>query len=385
MHSPIALSASTPTQWRLWRKRLVIFLVTLVVAGLAAWLAMAFVRSKAIYAHMKTGGRGWRGHVHTSDPWLGLKPEPNGTGAETFAIGPDVPSRIDSDGFRVPVDWVQPAERRRPLVLALGCSFTYGASVLAEETFAWRVAKELGGSCLNAGICSGGAAHMLLRARELVPRYRPDWVLVQDSPWLSHRSRQRYADIHVGLLPTPHFVRTVQGVELAPPAFSTIVFDLPIAEYRDTPRRTGDLVSFFARVGLPMLAHDDWFQTRLALEDEMGWRPPFATNAEIVEFVYPEIARICRENGARMLVVNLESKKPGQSYELSPVITALGVPAVACDKRLVDELPDPSRETYVRTYTLVRGDPPRSIDGHPNSLAHSLIADEILRTMAAAR
>ncbi len=360
-------------------------MVTLVVAGLAAWLAMACVRSKAIYAHVKAGGRGWRGHVHTSDPWLGLRPEPNGTGAETFTIGPDVPSRIDADGFRVPVDWPDQAERRRPLVLALGCSFTYGASVLAEETYAWRVAEALGGSCLNAGICSGGAAHMLLRARELVPRYRPDWVLVQDSPWLSYRSRQLYADIHVGLLPTPHFVRTAQGVELAPPIFSTIVFDLPIADYRDTPRGTGDFVSFCARVGLPMLAHDDWFLTRLALEEKLGWQPPFATNAEILEFVYPEIARICRENGARMLVVNLDSKKPGQSFELSPVIANLGVPAVVCGKRLVAELPDPSRETYVRTYTLMRGDPPRQIDGHPNPLAHSLIADEILRTIAAAR
>jgi hypothetical protein len=370
---------------RRWRKRLLIFCVTLVVAALATWTVMAFVRSKAIYVHVKAGGRGWRGHVHTSDPWLGLCPAPNGAGAETFSIGPDVPSRIDADGFRVPVEAPDAAERRRPLVLALGCSFTYGASVLAEETFAWRVAEALGGSCLNAGICSGGAAHVLLRARELVPKYHPEWVLVQDSPWLSHRSRQRYADIHVGLLPTPHFVRTSSGVELVPPVFATIVFDLPIAEYRDTPRGTGDFLSFCARVGLPMLAHDDWHQTWLALEDRLGVQPPFATNAEIVAFVYPEIARICRENGARMLVVNIDSKKPGQSYDLSPVIAGLGVLAVACGRRLVAELPDPSRETYVRTYTLMRGDPPRSVDGHPNPHAHALIADEILRTIAAAR
>lgn len=363
------------------RRRIAIALVTFLVAGALAWSVTLVVRARDVYAQVKAGGRGWRGDVHEADAWLGLRPKPGGSGAETYPIGPDVPSRIDAQGFRVPLDHDSARDARRPLVLGLGCSFTYGSSVLAEHTFTWLVAEKLGGSARNAGICSAGAAQMLIRARELVPALRPDWVLVQDSPWLLERSRQLQADIAFGRLCAPHFVRASDGIELRPPATGTIVFDLPLAEYRDTPAGWLDFASFLARAGLPLLAHDDWHGLRLAL-----WpRAPFATAEEIAAFVYPEIARICRENGARLVVVNLDARPPDTPWTPPRAIAELGVPLAAGGQRLVDELPEKTRAAYLRAYTLQRGDPPVTIDGHPNERAHALIADEILRVIAAAR
>ena len=45
------------------------------------------------------------------------------------------------------------------------------------------VAQGLGGTVLNAGKCAYGLSQMLILARRLIPRYRPDYVLVQFSPW----------------------------------------------------------------------------------------------------------------------------------------------------------------------------------------------------------
>lgn len=269
----------------------------------------------------------------------------------------------------------------RPVLLALGCSFTFGSSVLAEETFAWRVAGELDAICHNAGICGGGAAQMLQRARELLPRERPAWVLVQYSPWLLERGRLPFAPTYIGRVPTPYFARTGGGVELLPPAWPTLVFDLPFDRFRSTERGPLDFLSFFRSVGLPLCFHDDLGRARTALARITGPDQDPATDAEVEAAVYPEIARLCREHGARMVIVWLDARPLDGIPEESLVLRSLDAPVARCGERLAAELPERTRRAWNQAYTLVRGDPPRSIDPHPNAHAHALIADEILRTI----
>ncbi len=359
------------------------FLVALAVFALAAWSGSVVVRGRALYEALGPGFRGWRGSVHGSDPVLGLRLVPGGRGAETFPIGPDVPSRIDADGFRVPLETPAGRERRRPRVLALGCSFTYGSACLAEDVFCERVARALDGTALNAGLCSGGAAQMLLLAERLIPLHEPDLVLVQYSPWLMERSQQAFAPTFFGHIPVPRFVRGAAGIELRPPAGDTIAFDLPVAEHAGTAAERGGLASFLARVAFPLFAHDDrlalrsWFSARFASAE------PSATAEEIERHVYPRILELCRAGGARMVVVWLEGKPLGASWDLPDVVAELDVPVAIGTKRMIDELPVKTREEFTRAYTHMRGDPPVCVDGHPNPRAHALIAAEVLATLGA--
>jgi hypothetical protein len=81
------------------------------------------------------------------------------------------------------------------------------------------VAKETNLAYINAGISSYGLAHMLILAKKLIPRYKPDYVIVQYSPWLVARSVNIYGPIDVFLLPTPYFAAKNNQYELKPPIY----------------------------------------------------------------------------------------------------------------------------------------------------------------------
>jgi len=372
------------TRHRSWKKKLSLSFVTLVLAATIAWTVSAVVRTNELYDGVKGGWRGWSGNVHGSDAELGLRLVPGGSGAETFPIGPDVKSRIDAAGFRVPFDAPPATRMRRPIVLALGCSFTYGAACAAEDTFAWKVAEDLDGTALNAGICSAGAAQMLILAERLIPEHKPDVVLVQYAPWLLDRSTNPFAPTNMGLIPSPWFVRTQDGIAVHPPAFDTLAFDLPIAHYKETPRGFADFMGFFFRVGLPLLWHDDRHLLALRTELAFGARPPAATMDEIAAEVWPRIAELCREHGARMVVVWFEGRKPETGWDLPPILVQLeaqGVPIARATQRLLERLTVVTRQGWLDAYAHMRGDPPVCVDAHPNERAHAIVAEEILRAL----
>ncbi len=153
-------------------------------------------RSHKLYNLLKANRRGWKVQIHRPDSQLGFSTIPGVTSAELFPIGTEVPTKIDGNGFRIPLDEAPPPSGDAgPLVMALGCSFTFGAACPAEETFPFLVAERLQGRSINAGVCSYGLAQMLLYARKIIPQYEPDLVLVQYSPWLVDRALSCYAPL----------------------------------------------------------------------------------------------------------------------------------------------------------------------------------------------
>jgi hypothetical protein len=249
--------------------------------------------------------------------------------------------------------------------------------VRAEETFAFRVAQHFGGTCLNAGICSGGAAQQLLLAQRLIPELRPDFVLLQCSPWLIERSRVLYASTFGGRIPVPYFVMGAEGVRLEPPVFAPRVFELPIDEFRPSARGAGDFLAFLGRVGLPLYAYDDachvWTKWRRA----SGALPAAASTKEVEDYLYPELARLCAARGARLVVVALENR--WKTWDEPDSIRALGLPIAFGTNRMRAELPELTPRAYKLAYLHVAGD--ELIDPHPNARAHAVIAEEIVAVL----
>ena len=355
---------------------------TILLGGLAvfAWGASVVARATAGYLYVKKQPPGWRGNVARADARLGFGPVPGSAGAEILPGGEREPVRFDDAGLRVPMEGSAP--QAGPVVLAIGDSFTFGTGCRAEETYPALVARARGGQARNSGFPGFGLAQMLVRGRELLPRMRPDVVLVQASTWLPHRAARPLRRTGFGLLPVPYFAEGPGGRPTwRPPPFTSKLFDLPIARYRETDARLGDWASFVGRVGFPLFLHDDARLMQLRVARATGGLPGGASDRAISDTVYAELARLSEESGARMFVVILESA--GKH--------ALGPPdfALPPGERLVDTKPGlyagisgTDEDSYLRAYGHWRGSPPRMVDEHPNARAHAIIAEQVLAAMA---
>jgi hypothetical protein len=143
--------------------------------------------------------------LFAADSLLGYRMIPNTRAENALPYRTDHTAVIiGPDGFRVASSAGALDTAKRPLLLFLGDSFTYGACCTAEESFAYRCAHQLDASYIDAGAGGYGFAQMLLLARTLIPRYRPDAVIVQRSPWLLQRSMSPFAPSHFGKIGRAH-------------------------------------------------------------------------------------------------------------------------------------------------------------------------------------
>lgn len=356
------------------------------IGSLGAYGIWTVRRANQLYAFLKDSGRGWTHRVFKPDAELGFAPVAGAVGGDMLPYGPAVPTRFDQDGFRVPIVAAE-SVRRRPRVLALGCSFTYGAGCPAEAAYPEVVARSLGGSALNAGAPSYGLGQMLVLARRLIPRHSPDFVLVQYSNHLVTRAQSGTALSFFGSLPTPMFVPDGETVRLRPPAFSGWALDLPLPEFRTTPRGAWDYASFLFRAGLPLMVHDDLALGLATAKRRIGVsadRP--ADGDSIVRAVYSEIGGLCRAAGARVFVVLLgRTPDPERLAELRKHAVVVDAELALC--RAVDAecpyaFPHVS-QAYMQAYGHFRGSPPVFVDSHPNPRAHALIAAEVTKAINA--
>lgn len=358
----------------LWKKLLFPICLSL-IALLTAYGLTVVCRARPLYSYAKGHSRGWRSPVYRPDPELGWVPIPGARSAHTFPVGPDIPMQFDADGFRIPVG-EQRADRSRPLVLALGDSFTYGDACLAEDTFPRKVAQSLGGTELNAGVCSYGLAQMMLLAERLIPRYSPDYVLIQYSPWLFDRAATHFAPTYFSYGANPFFADTHTGsVKMRRPVFSGYVIDL--SPWRALPRGPFDFASFLLHGALPLFVHDDISILSYRARRAIGLiKQPTKNRSEVLKTVYGRIQALCAQNGSFPLIVIL-----GNSSAEVPVpeeLRELGMPLVNAHASLISALPEATDDAYRRAYGHFRGSPPICVDGHPNPRAHALIAESVV-------
>jgi hypothetical protein len=359
------------------------------VALLGGYVLSLGVRSLYAYNFLKSDHRGFKGKVHRADPELGFAAVPGSQGLHVFPIGPPLPMRYNADELRVPASDASASPRKRPFVLALGCSFTYGDACLAEDTYLYLVARGLGGTALNAGKCAYGLSQMLILARRLVPRYKPEYVLVQFSPWLVGRGTSGFARSTFGLVPVPYLTLADGRVGLAPPCFRAKVFDLPFPRFDNKRRGLREFLSFFFTAGAPLFLHDDaamavYASRRLAGGAAEGdRRQANSAGEEVNRAVYREIAQICKDNGAAMVLVRLSHPLERHHQELKELYG--DVAYVDAQAVLDAAVPRSDKEAYYRRFAHWRGEPPVLVDTHPNPEAHGLIAREILRRLPATR
>ena len=347
-------------------------------------------RTYVAYSFLKGDHLGFRGKVHRSDPELGFAAVAGAEGFHVFPSGPPLPMGYDADGFRVIAPHGEETARRRPLVLALGCSFTYGDATRAEHTWPHLVAADLGGTELNAGKCAYGLAQMLLLARRLIPQHRPDFVLAQFSTWLPGRGTSGFARATFGRIPVPFLLLRSDGsVDVHPPAFESKIFALPFDEFDNKRHGFFEFVRFFFRAGAPLFIHDDLNMAAYTLKRAVGRESDADqeraqhNREQLNRVVYSAIGRIAEANGARLVIVRLSHPLESdwqRLRELSP-----GAVVVNAQARLDAHVPSRDKNEYYRLFGHWRGSPPGLVDTHPNPAAHRVIADAVVQAIKADR
>lgn len=105
--------------------------------------------------------------------------------------------------------------------------------------------------------------------------------------------------------------------------------------------------------------------------------PPAVDGQKIVDAAYGEIARLCKENHAKLIILVLrDSAETKDRYRLDRIPGAVIVDAHAA---LVEQLPVATDDEFARAYYHWWGFPPTIVDRHPNSEAHWIIALELAK------
>jgi hypothetical protein len=361
------------------RLRGLLWLALVVVVGYGA---LTTYRAYQFYAYVKSGQPLMSNGVFEFDPELGFAPRRGSRGQMLLPLSTEVPVAYDHDRLRIPA--ASAAAASRPLVLALGDSVTHADACTAEESYAYLIGRALGGRTLNAGFPAYGLAQMLLRGRELIPKYRPDYVIVEYAPWLVSRALSEFAPTAFGARPQPFFTEGSGGaLHVEPPVFATTGFGYPAVEYRGTPSGCADFVSFVGRVAGPLFVGDDLRMLGFRVRRLLGHAPPPASDRErVVRSVYGELGALSEAAGSQMIVaiVGMPRDQP-VGNEVAALKTLKDVPVVETWRALLERLPDPEGGTFLRTYAHYAGDPPVLIDPHPNAHAHAIMAEAIERAI----
>ena len=348
------------------------------------YLCYVFVDSGKFYDYAKCGTRGWIHNPHASDPELGFKLSPGKTGEEFYPIGPNVTTRVSKFGFRIPVEVEDVAPQKRPIVLSLGCSFTFGASCPAEDTYVYQFAKRINGTAINAGVSSYGLSHMLLLARRLIPQLKPDVVIVQYSPWLIDRSTG-YVPSYYAKVPGPIFYKDTDGkIDVHAPSYLSPVFDMTIEQYRDCKKSLADRLHFFFSIVLPLKFDEDRQEIRQALLRLRKQLPqPITDRQVILETFYKEIDQICKDNGTTLFILALDSldlDDAAYSTEKDFLRSYFGPRFIDPKNTLIDTAKQIGK-TPKLCFTHVRNG--EIVDLHPNAAAHELYAKALFDAYSA--
>jgi len=237
----------------------------------------------------------------------------------------DVPVAIDPRGIREHPHTAGP----RPAVLTLGDSITFGEGVPADHTWSAVLERESGVRVYNGGVPGYSTCQMAGRARSLIPRFRPDLVLVTfSSQWDRNRCDTPFLYME-GYIVSQRYLERLHlvgdNLYLGETRLPGIGAATAWAKHH----------SYLARLALPPLGDAARFLVRKPVK-------PFRPSPEDYEPTARALASIrhqAQQAGAGFAAILIESR--GRDYEidranLEKVLRQRGLPYLALDTLRAD-------------------------------------------------
>lgn len=159
---------------------LVILVIVLILFGITSYFTVKYINAKAITR--------WPKGVFRSS-------------VAGYEIAPSFSSSmLDGSffvhshqlGYRIP-KFADDSNIKEGGILSVGCSFTYGDEVEAEQTFTYLIADSLHLPSYNYGVCSYSYANIILQLKELkdkgiLDKLKPSMIILGAGNWLTRRS-----------------------------------------------------------------------------------------------------------------------------------------------------------------------------------------------------
>jgi len=326
--------------------------------------------------------KAWKGKMYLRDSLLGYKLAPALSSQMLYSQMPAIDVFTNSGGFRIGA-----GEKKEDLptpetdILFLGCSFTFGSVCNAEETFPYIVSQKKQYRYINAGVEGYGLAQMILTAKELLPKYHPRIVVIQYSPWLAYRSTFEFAPSHGGyLLPVPYFSKQRNSYEIEPPIYRSSVEQL--FPDQDRQKYQGHFLKYYFQKGFLYYAGEQLKIMKHQLRYIIGNTASPTRNIKGAEaYGYAQLLHLIESYNARAVILKLNN---GPVQESSDTILRRPNLLVAnADSLMLRELDTINTDAYNRKFGhwAKKDSDSVMVDGHPNKLAHKIIAEAIVKLL----
>ncbi len=335
-----------------------------------------------LYFFTKNYKQNEKGSLWKPDTKLSYRGIPNKIGTQDFFIGDSIHGGIqtifDSIGFRT----VNKENRLNydTLNLFLGCSFTFGSYIKAEETFSFKLSKKLKNNYINAGGSGYGMGQMLILLDSLVNNYKFKYVFIQLSPWLTDRAMQINAPFYYFYRPIPYFSDNKDSFKLNFPAYNNTSITFKY-KWNETKPDYIEKSLFTVSDGFKIEVIDYFRQKAAKLKMVFGILPkPTNNRKELEKYLYEYAINKCKQNGVIPVILKL-------AYPDSTATEILDYLKPKClvidlDQELNNEVIR-CGESYYKLFSIayVQNGQKIFFDSHPNALANEIIANKILKTL----
>jgi len=330
-----------------------------------------------LYLFVKTLAAQTSPNLWKFDPLLAHKATPNTTGTYNYYIGDSitgsVPVIFDGNGLRtVPPEFKLISDTSD---LYLGCSFTFGDYILAENGYAYKTSKLLNHQYVNAAISAYGLGQMKLQLDSMLSKRKFKYVFLQLSPWLVERATNINGPTSYGYRPIPYYSDEGDSFALNKLAFNADIYSMRL--WRKSPYSYLDKLTFAFSDGRRMEIVDYYSYKIADYQTKLGVKPKPTNRKKALEaYFYTYAINECKKYGAVPVILKLWY--PNENCQ--ELVHHLSSQAKVID--LDSDLNMKVKETgieFKRLFSIyyVNGKDSTLFDSHPNNLANYLFSRKI--------
>lgn len=355
---------------------IVLFLVT------SVFVSQRVLVINKLYFFTKNYRHDEKGSLWQEDDLLSYKGRPGFSGTQKYYIGDSIQGEVvthfDSLGFRNPADTNKLTNDT--LNLFLGCSFTFGSFITAEETFAHRFSQKNENNYINAGGSGYGMGQMIILLDSLLKKYHFKYVFIQLSPWLIDRAMQINAPFYYFYRPIPYFSEMDSTYKLNFPAYKNTSISFT-RNWNKTGPCYLEKTHFFFVDGLKIEIRDYLKQKIAKFKISLGILPtPTKNRNELEKFAYNYAIEKCKEKGIMPVLLKL-AYPDEDSTEIVEFLRNKCL-IIDLDETLNEEVKITGK-SYYELYSISHKHKGQEIifDTHPNAYANEIIANKIYETL----
>ncbi len=320
--------------------------------------------------------------VHYFDKRNNWRAKPNSHGFFEYGIGDSIQGRIpiyyDSLGSRTVSDELRVDSDTMDLFI--GCSFTHGAYIRAEEGFPYLVTRRLGHSLMNIGMSSYGMAQMMDRLDSALSERRFKYVFIQMSDWLSQRSMQLNGLYNKSYPPVTYFTGGKGDYSIAPIAYRHPDYG-GLRSWAGMKRTYSNRLHFMRTKGFQVEVVSYLRYKVAQIKSHLGIVPkPASDKLDLEKYFYDRVIENVRKAGAIPVLYKIYWR----DKDVEPLRRYLEDKAIYADcDRIEDSVTARNLRSDKKYFWISHLHKGQKIyyDNHPNATANALFAENILKAL----